>query len=782
MRSWPAALAAVFALCVAPRLWADPPHASYIFPAGGQRGTTVNVKVGGHNLHERAAFEMLASGVTAPAEIVRGDTVWFEGPLIRQPASQASEDYPQDYAGQIGIAADSPPGMRWWRCWNAQGVTAALPFVIGDLPEIVEQETDGDPIPVPVTLPVTINGRVFPREDVDIWTFDATAGQSITCAAVAKKLGSPLVAKLMVRGRDGKSIAESTGTTLDEARLRFVAPAAGTYQVRITDAAAGGLQHYVYRLTVTAGPWIDRVYPLGGRRGSQVRLETIGQAIPENAIPFAVPAEAMGVFEPRIDVAGQALTLPDFDVSDRAEHLEAEPNESSDKAGQFAVPAIVNGRIQRPGDVDVWWVQLAAGKPVQFDARVSRLGSPLALVLTVRDPAGKQLFQADATATGGDVTATFTPAADGTHLIEIAERFTRRGGPEFAYRVEIGFPEPDFQLFLPDAIAVDVGGQKNVEVAIERRGEMKSPIALHLDGLPAGVTCDDVQVQSGNNKATLTLKAAADLPVVSSHVRLVGKAEISGQAVERFAKGAGQKDGFGRGIEIPARLTTTLATPFKYVGQYSFQFAPRGTVLRKKFTIDRGGFAGPIEVRLADRQGRHLQGVAGPVLTIPPESSEFEYPLALPPWMELGRTTRSNLMLTGEVKDAAGQPHKVCYSTNEQNQQMIGLVTAAPLRISLDRNSYGIQPNRTLTIAATIKRDASITSPVKLELVVPRHMTGIAADPVEAAADADQATLTVRLGPTPGPLNMPLLLRATAHRNGDPIIAESPVELVLETP
>jgi len=165
------ALTLVVALSASPALRADPPHASYIFPAGGQRGTTVNVRVGGHFLHERAVFEMLGSGITAPAELIRGETIWFEGPLIRQPASQASEDYPQDYAGQIAIAADAANGQRWWRCWNAQGVTAALPFVVGDLPEFVEQEAQGDPIPVAVSLPVTINGRIFPREDVDIWSF-----------------------------------------------------------------------------------------------------------------------------------------------------------------------------------------------------------------------------------------------------------------------------------------------------------------------------------------------------------------------------------------------------------------------------------------------------------------------------------------------------------------------------------------------------------------------------------------------------------------------------------
>ena len=780
MRISPAAFAVV-ALSAAGLLRADPPHASYIFPAGGQRGTTIHVKVGGHNLHDKAAFELLGPGVSAPSDLPRTETIWFEGPLIRQPASQASEDYPQDYAGQIAIAADAAPGKRWWRCWNAQGVTGTLPFVIGDLPEVVEQETEGDPLPTPVSLPVTINGRVFPREDVDVWTFEAQAGQSVTCAVVARQIGSPLAAKLAVRDTANRLIAESTGTALDEARLRFTAPATGRYEVHITDAAAGGLQHYVYRLTVTAGPWIDHLYPLGGKRGSQVRLETIGQAIPGNAVEFSVPDTAPGTIQSRLDVIGQPVSLPNFDVGDLPEKLESEPNDAAAQATAATAPGVINGRIQAPGDTDCWSIQLTGGKPVQLDARTSRLGSPLALVLMVRDQAGKQLLQTDATASGtGDVSASFTPPADGSYLLEISERFAGRGGPAFAYRVQIAEPQPDFQLFLPDALAVDVGGQKNVEVAIERRGEIKSPITLHLDGLPAGVTCDDVQAQPGNAKATLVLKAAADVPVVSTHVRLIGKTDINGQPVERVARATGQQTGFGRGVEIPSRLTTTLPTPFKYVGQYTFQFAPRGTVLRKRFTIDRGGYGGAIEVRLADRQGRHLQGVAGPTLTIPPDASEFEYPLSLPPWMELGRTTRSNLMLTGEVLDSAGKSHKVCYSTNEQNQQMIGLVTAAPLRISPDRGSYSIQANSELAIPVAIKRDASIVSPVKLELIVPPHMGDIAAEPVIAPAESVGGAVVIRFGRQPGPFNMPLVIRATGERGGDPIIAESPLELVLE--
>ena len=37
--------------------------ASYLFPAGGQRGTTVKVRAGGLFLHKNCSFELLGPGV-----------------------------------------------------------------------------------------------------------------------------------------------------------------------------------------------------------------------------------------------------------------------------------------------------------------------------------------------------------------------------------------------------------------------------------------------------------------------------------------------------------------------------------------------------------------------------------------------------------------------------------------------------------------------------------------------------------------------------------------------
>ncbi len=80
--------------------------------------------------------------------------------MIR-PASNLTESYPQDFAGTVHVDTAAPLGTRYWRVSTSQGTTPLKKFVVGELPEIVEDEIDGEPIPTAVSLPVTINGRIF---------------------------------------------------------------------------------------------------------------------------------------------------------------------------------------------------------------------------------------------------------------------------------------------------------------------------------------------------------------------------------------------------------------------------------------------------------------------------------------------------------------------------------------------------------------------------------------------------------------------------------------------
>src|SRR6516162_1366097 len=107
----------VLLLGAARELRANPPVASHIFPPGGRRGTTVQVRVGGLFLNESCGFELLGPGVVADKQLKNTRTPWFEGPILPLPESQQPEDYPRDMAGTVRIAADAPLGIRrGWVC------------------------------------------------------------------------------------------------------------------------------------------------------------------------------------------------------------------------------------------------------------------------------------------------------------------------------------------------------------------------------------------------------------------------------------------------------------------------------------------------------------------------------------------------------------------------------------------------------------------------------------------------------------------------------------------
>jgi hypothetical protein len=756
-------------------LRANPPVASYVFPAGGRRGTTVDVRVGGLFLHQSCAFELLGPGVEATRQLRRTRTLFLEGPLLPLPESQQPEDYPKDMAGQVRIAAGAPPGVRPGRVWTSEGAASGLRFVVGDLPEVVEEEVDGDPVPVPVTLPVTINGRIFPREDVDVWSFAARKGQAVTCEVHAARLGSPLDARLEVLGPDGRPLAENDDARGADPLLRFTPPADGTYQVRIRDANLKGGPAYVYRLTLTAGPYVDRTYPLGGRRGTTTHFALEGQAVPA-AADVPISADAPAAYVHLHATAGTPSNPVLLDVDNLPEHLEAERNDTPAQARVVPLPAVANGRIDRPGGADCWGFAARKGEAFVFELRAARLGSPLLGVLAVLDGQGKELAKAEAAGTQPDPVLAFTAPADGSYAVRVADRFRSRGGPAFAYRLRMAAPAPGFRLRLvADALSLSRKGQVKLHVDAERRGGFNDPIALTVDGLPSGVKAANMTIAAGQGGADVTLTADATAPVGAVHLTIRGTAKVGTQQVTETAtlpteRGSPAVDTVLLGVAMP--------TPFKIAGAYDMRLIPRGSLHRRRYRVERNGYDGPIEVSLADKQARHLQGVSGPPVVVPAGANEFEFAVQLPPWMETGRTCRVCVMGEAVIKDG-GAEHVVSYTSVEQNDQIIAVVETGRLGVEVDRPSMSVARGQAVVAPFRVSRGKGLAGPVKVEVVWPAHFRGVAAEPVTVPADQSRGALTLRFAPDAGgPYNMPVVVRATLADAAGPVVAETKLELV----
>jgi hypothetical protein len=735
-------------LLLATSAQANPPVASYLFPAGGQRGTTVQLKVGGLFLNKRCNFALAGPGITATKEITSIPTLWFEGPQLPLPDSQRQEDYPRDMAGSVTIAPDAPLGPRRGYVWTAEGVAPGLKFVVGDLPEIIEQEIDGDPIAVPVKFPVTINGRIFPRQNVDLWSVDLKKGTTITASVMAARIGSPLDARLELLDPEGRVLVENDDADGRDPRLRFTAPTDGVYSIRISDSHNNGSQAHVYRLTITDGPWVDSIFPLGGKRGQTVKVTPTGHALPPTPIEVRIPESDSPAWLPLL-VAGKMTNPVLFEGDDLPEVLPGD--------APLSAPAVLNGRIDKPGDVQAWKLQLTKGKGVVLEMHSARLSSRLQGTLALKDATGKVVAQGQ-----GEVPFTFAPPADGLYTLEVADRFKGRGGPGFGYRVRLTEVVPDLRIKLgAEWLNVQRGTPAKMPVQVERLGGFVEPIALTIEGLPPGVTFAPATIAKGAGNGEIVFTIAPEAAIGATPLKIVA----TGPAGSR---------------SVPLLFAVTLPVPFKVVADYEMRWSARGSTHKRGYRIERNGYDGPLEIRMADKQARHLQGVVGPVLTVPPGQNAFEYAVQLAPGMEIGRTCRVCVMATGIVKDK-GQEYEVSYSRSEQNDQIVTVVETGRLGIELPRPAIEAKPGASVEVPFTLTRGKELTSPVKVCLVVPPHIRGVKAEAITLLPERDRGTLTVTFDAGMiGPFNLPLLLRASHESRDGTTLAEAPLEIVPE--
>ena len=327
-------------------------------------------------------------------------------------------------------------------------------------------------------------------------------------------------------------------------------------------------------------------------------------------------------------------------------------------------------------------------------------------------------------------------------------------------------------------MTVNRGGETKFKIKVNRTGSLAEPIQIEFDALPAGVSVANTVIPGNAAELELTLKADTTAVIGARPVRIRGTATIAGNPVVRQATFVGLAQ--DEIVSDTVLIAVAQPTPFKVKGVYEVKYAQRGGKFVRHFSIERGGFDGPLQVRLADKQTRHLQGVRGPTIDVPPGVSEFDYPVFLPPWMEIGRTSRTVVMAVGEIADADGSRHKVSFTSLNQNEQIVALVDPGQLSIELDRQSIVAVPGEANELTIQIGRGQGVNVPVRVEVIVAKHIQGVSVDPVTLATDQTTGILRIRFSREAlGPFNMPLVVRATAMKTeNDPVVAEAKLEVV----
>ena len=165
-------------------------------------------------------------------------------------------------------------------------------------------------------------------------------------------------------------------------------------------------------------------------------------------------------------------------------------------------------------------------------------------------------------------------------------------------------------------------------------------------------------------------------------------------------------------------------------------------------------------------------------MNIPAKATEFDFPIDFPFRVEVGRTSRVQVMIVGEITDFDGTQHKISYTSNARDDQLISVAAAGLVSVETSADSYTAAPDAVFNIPVTIRREPAVRKQaMKIELIQPGHTKGISANPVELAPDQSKVALKIKTAKFPGPYNAPFIIRATTIAEPRHV-AEKKIELV----
>ncbi len=495
------------------------PDVRALLPAGGQRGTTVEVDV---------SFKTAKWPVQA----------WVDSPGLTITAGEEKNKL------SVAIAADAAPGLRWIRLYDGEGSSAPLPFVVGTLAEVGEKEPNDAPHEAQEigSSTTVVNGRLEKSGDVDVFMVPLSRGQTLVASLAGHEtLGSPMDAVLHVVSAGGFQLAYNHDSRGLDPEITFTAPSDGLYGVRVfafpsapnSSIRFSGSPDYVYRLTLTTGPFVDYAWPLAVTRGSETPVELHGWNVPDALATTTVTAEG-----DRYEITDPQLgNVVDIAVEPHTAPIESEPN-APETPQTIALPSTLSGRIEQPGDVDAFAFDAKKDETIVFTLESRSLGYPLDGVLELTDAEGKSLSRVDDAGGERDPVATFKAPADGTFRVQVSD-LNYQGSSRHVYRLRATPAEPDYQV-TADAHAYTLAADKPVEItmAIDRRHGFAEEIQITATGLPEFVAAEPaVSAASGDSAKSVKLKLTSSGGAFSGPVRF--EARATGESkLERTATAA----------------------------------------------------------------------------------------------------------------------------------------------------------------------------------------------------------------------------------------------------
>jgi len=452
-------------------LQAAPPKVTSLYPVGVQRGSKGEITLNG-------------TPGTLPVQ------TWCSSEQVKITVDESGK------TATVEASAEAIPGLVSLRFYNNEGSSELLPFAIGVLSELTEKEPNNAmESELETQLPCLINGTLNKSGDTDTFPVELNEGQTLIASIDANRLfGAPMDAVLQVLSPLGFVIEQNDDDHGTDPLISYKAEESGVHFVRIfafpatpnsTISYAGGAD-YVYRLTLTTGPFIHHSIPL------------------ENSKNFAV--------------AGWNLPSETMDQQSLNKHpglhllQQSVPStENVELNKPLKLPATRYSTITKPGQRDRHSLNTTKGTTYHINVRARSLGTLLDPVLHVFDKDGKFIKESDDIARDNqDITYQWKAPADGTYHLEVFDRYGF-ASPFHLYELKVEAEAPAFTLTTStDHYVVKPGETVEIEVNINRTGGHKTDIVIAAESLPDGITAEPITSPvKGDNAKSVKLKLKA---------------------------------------------------------------------------------------------------------------------------------------------------------------------------------------------------------------------------------------------------------------------------------
>ena len=647
-------------------LYAQKLSLGYLYPAGGQVGTTVEIEAGGLNINKATKVMFSHPGITGTLHpFVEKES---EKKKRKRLTDQSSPQLADRIKIEITIAPNVPCGLYDLRLQDSRGVSNMLPFEVASYPNVLEvgKSTLKKPNNVE-SLPAVLCGQVTPG-GIDYFRFSGNKGDNIVASVKGRQLVpyiadavpgwfQPIIKIVDSRGRE-IAYSDDYYHNVDPLIITTL-PKDGDYTLMIHDAIYRGRQDFNYRIQLGVIPYVTGRYPAYGVVGKKVTQSLEGVNL--DATTATVKVKKAGYNNLTYTNSTGTSNGVSFYALPKGKKLIQSPEDGA----LLTMASAIADSLTSKDKIKRYKLYVTAKEPVFVELIGRRNGSRIDAVMRLRNEYGQVVAQVDDTEDPiqglmtfhADPVLRYTPKVSGVMVLEV-EDLHRGYGKDYHYLLQRHKQMPSFNAFVsPANISVPSGGTAAMRIDVE--GKLKRPAYLSIEGLPRGFTTSSLKLRGGRRwDVSITSPKGAQQGRYPISVKMNYESKDGNEQADVLAVDNMMQAFYYTHHIQAAELVVDVAEPSPYRLSLNFDldeeilFSMRDEVIPIKLLIDKNpDFNEPIELMLGRKNGIFS---LDPISILPEEREKVIYIKLNPVAMEKFRNRKNlptwQMYIVGTVK------------------------------------------------------------------------------------------------------------------------------------